>query len=174
MGVEEVAVWLVDNADKISGIIKLGTVVFGGIMAFRKWVMKPVIELIEKNEMAITTLQKDYDKKREAVFHEVAALRDDLVNIDQKSAERHERLRGEFKEIRKELGTAQEDIADVLGNELEAAYQKFTRQGWCPPAEKHHFVSMHQRYSERGHNHLVQHYEEDLLELPDGPAEITE
>lgn len=173
MGVEEVVVWLVDNADQINGIIKLIGLVAGGIFAFRKWVMKPVMELIEKNEQAVTTLQKDYDNKREEVFNEVTALRDELKSIDQKSAERHERLRGEFKAMRKELGTAQDDIADVLGNELEAAYQKFTRQGWCPPAEKHHFVSMHQRYSERGHNHLVQHYEEDLLDLPDDPPAIS-
>lgn len=174
MGVEEVVAWLVDNANQISGLFKLVGLIFGGIVAFRKWVMKPVMELIEKNEKAVTSLQKDYDSKREEVFHEVAALRDDLVNIDRKSAERHERLRGELKELRKELSIAQEDIADVFGNELENGHHKFTTQGWCSPGEKRHYVDMHKRYSDRGHNHLAEHYEKDLLALPDEPPETMD
>lgn len=167
----EVIAWLADNADQINGLIKLGSLILGGILAFRKWVMKPVMDLIEKNEVSVTTLQKDYDKKREEIFKEVAALRKELAQNDQKSEERHERLRGEFKSLRQEVGTVQEDVADVLGNELENGHRKFMEQGWCSPAEKRHYVDLHKRYSERGHNHLAQHYEEDLLKLPDDPPE---
>lgn len=166
-------VWLIDRAGSIVNLIKLLGLLIGGILAIRKWILKPVNDLIEQNKNAVIELQKDYDKKREEVFLAVDALRKELANNDRKSEERHERLRKDFKDMRLEMNTVQDDVADVLGNELENGHHKFMTQGWCSPAEKQHYVDMHKRYSERGHNHLAQHYEEDLLNLPDYPPDYV-
>lgn len=166
---EEVVKWLAEQADLINGIIKVAGLVLSMIAAFRKWVLKPVMDLIKKNEESVTALQKDYIKKKDEVFDKVEELRQEIVKNDQKSEERHEKLRDKFEDIRREMSIVQDDVADVLGNELENGHHKFKTQGWCSPAEKQHYVDMHKRYSDRGHNHLAQHYEEDLLALPDDP-----
>lgn len=62
-----------------------------------------------------------------------------------------------------------DDIADVLGDRLTQAHDDFMRLGWCTAADKKRFCDMHQRYKARGHNHLVEKYEEDLLGLPEMP-----
>lgn len=169
MGVEEVVAWLTANLDSINGLFKLIGILGGVIAAFRKWVLKPAMETIDKNRQAVVDLQNDYTVKRNEVFAAVEALKEEVIKNDHKSEERHEKLRAKFEDMRKEMGTMQDDVADVLGNELENGHRKFMTQGWCSPGEKQHYVDMHKRYSERGHNHLAQHYEEDLLQLPDDP-----
>ena len=158
--VEELLKPLVEEINWLVELLKLLVYIGGAVIALRKWLLKPV----EK-------IQKDGEAKDKEIQKEINELRNDLQQKEDAMRSDFRELKGDIKDMRKEMATAQDDIADVLGNELEAAYQRFTRQGWCPPAEKHHFVSMHQRYSERGHNHLVQHYEEDLLDLPDYPTD---
>ena len=170
---EEVMKWLVEQADLLSGFLKAAGIIISAIAAFRKWVLKPVLDLIKKNEESVTALQNDYIKKRDEVFDKVEELRLEIVKNDQKSEERHGKLRDKFEDMRKEMSTVQDDVADVLGNELEIGHHKFMTQGWCSSAEKQHYVDMHKRYSERGHNHLAQHYEEDLLDLPEYPPETV-
>lgn len=171
----EVVTWLVQQEGLLSSILKfleLGAILVGAIVAFRKWIMKPVVDMIDENRRSVIMLEEDYTQKRNEVLSAVESLKDEICKIDQRSEERHEKLRHQFKDMRDEMGTVQDDVADVLGNELEMGHQKFMAQGWCSPAEKKHFVDLHKRYAERGHNHLAQHYEEDLLELPDHPPAV--
>ena len=143
------------------------------VISFRKWVIKPLSEALESQKKSVEDLKNDYEKKRDEVLREVSILNQRMLENDKKSEERHEKLRGEFKSMRKEMVTMQDDIADVLGNELENGHHKFMTQGWCSPAEKQHYVELHKRYAERGHNHLAEKYEEDLLELPDQPPQFN-
>ena len=143
------------------------------VLSFRKWVMKPLAAAIEEQKKATVELRTDYEHKRDEVLKEVGVLNKRILENDKKSEERHEKLRGEFKSMRLEMGTMQDDVADVLGNELENGHHKFMTQGWCSPAEKQHYVDLHKRYAARGHNHLAQRYEEDLLELPDHPPQYN-
>ena len=83
----------------------------------------------------------------------------------------NEQVTKELSEINSKLAMVQEDVADTLGDRLAQAYRHFMRQGWCSHEEKEFFVRLHQSYSSKGHNHLADTYEADLLRLPESPEE---
>lgn len=86
---------------------------------------------------------------------------------------------GEFKQnvlnqlskIRLELGDVQRDVAELQRNRLIHAHDKYVRRGWCTPEQKREITQWHDAYKSRGHNHLIEHYNEDILDLPDEPPE---
>lgn len=168
---EEAVTSLVDQAQWLVDLFKLAATIGGLVFSLRKWILKPVVNSMDENKKDVIALQEDYKKEKKILQEEIASLRSELRANDAKSEQRHKRIRDDFKEMREELATAQDDIADVLGNELEMWYQKFIKQGWCSPGEKQHYVDLYKRYSSRGHNHLALHYEENLLDLPDDPPE---
>ncbi len=65
----------------------------------------------------------------------------------------------------------QEDIADILCDRLNQAYDYWMKKGWCPKADKQRLFDMHERYSALGRNHLAKHYRDDLTELPEHPPD---
>lgn len=64
-----------------------------------------------------------------------------------------------------------EDIADLQRDRLTQAHDFYVAQGYCPSDTKQVLVHMHRSYRAKGRNHLCDHYEQDILELPtDAPA----
>lgn len=75
-----------------------------------------------------------------------------------------------YKCIIKPLQVIQADTADLLCDRLTRAHDYHMRKGFCSQSDKSRLCSMHQRYRCLGRNHLVDTYEQDLLDLPDEPA----
>jgi len=115
-----------------------------GIAAINQWIIKPLRKVYESAWIA----QKEENEK----------FRKEIEELNKK-----------FLAVEKSVKVCQEDGADMLGDRLMQAYEYFIQRGWATPAEKDRFIRMHQRYAARGHNHLIQSYEEDLLDLPNHP-----
>ena len=64
-----------------------------------------------------------------------------------------------------------EDVGDLQCDRLTQAHDYYMGLGYCPTATKQVLVHMHKSYRAKGRNHLCDHYEEDILDLPaqDGP-----
>lgn len=75
-----------------------------------------------------------------------------------------------YKWIIKPLRIIQDDTADILCDRLTQAHDYHVRKGFCAHGDKSRLCAMHQRYRSLGRNHLVDSYEQDLLDLPDEPA----
>lgn len=75
-----------------------------------------------------------------------------------------------YRWIIKPLRIIQADTADILCDRLTQAHDYHMRKGFCPKVDKSRLCAMHQRYRSLGRNHLVDSYEQDLLDLPDEPA----
>lgn len=97
-----------------------------------------------------------------------------IRRMQAEQAETNKRVAAELTQIKTRLDSVQEDVADTLGDRLAQAYRHFMKQGWCSHEEKQFFVRVHQQYSSRGHNHLADTYESDLLRLPEEPPEVME
>jgi len=75
-----------------------------------------------------------------------------------------------YRWIIKPLRVIQDDTADLLCDRLTQAHDYHVRKGYCTQGDKSRLCAMHQRYRSLGRNHLVDSYEQDLLDLPDEPA----
>ena len=75
-----------------------------------------------------------------------------------------------FKKIDNRLNVIQQDTGDLLCDRLTRAHDYHTRKGYCPQGDKQRLCCMHQRYRSLGRNHLVDTYEQDLLNLPEEPT----
>ena len=84
----------------------------------------------------------------------------------------NKQVTAELSAINGKLAVVQEDVADTLGDRLAQAYRHFMRQGWCSHEEKEFIIRLHQSYTSKGHNHLANTYEADLLRLPESPEEV--
>lgn len=69
------------------------------------------------------------------------------------------------------LKSISEDVGDLQCDRLTQAHDHYMMLGFCPSATKQVLVNMHKSYRGKGRNHLCDHYEEDILDLPaqDGP-----
>ena len=54
------------------------------------------------------------------------------------------------------------------------AHDFYTTRGWCPTSKKDQLCRMYKSYTGKGRNHLSAHYEQDILDLPETPAERDE
>ncbi len=61
------------------------------------------------------------------------------------------------------------DVAALQADHLNQAHDYYMEKGYCPTERKEFLCSVYKSYHEKGHNHLSQHYEEDLIRLPDKP-----
>ena len=96
-------------------------------------------------------------RAREKAREEQTAFRSELTSrLDRIS----ETLRG-----------VSEDIGDLQYERLSQAQDFYVSRGWCPGAKKEMLLKMHSSYRARGRNHLSEHYEEEILRLPDKPPE---
>lgn len=73
-------------------------------------------------------------------------------------------------EIKQDTGDIKGDVGDILCDRLTQAHDCHIGWGYCSQAEKVRLVAMHRRYRALGRNHLIDTYEEDLLDLPDEPT----
>ena len=70
----------------------------------------------------------------------------------------------------KKIDSQEEDIADVLCDRLQQAHDYYCNvQKWCSAVEKERIVGMYTRYRSKGRNHLADHNEQDILDLPEHP-----
>ena len=67
-----------------------------------------------------------------------------------------------------------DDIADLQYERLSQAHDFYTTRGWCPTSKKDQLCRMYKSYTGKGRNHLSAHYEQDILDLPETPAEMEE
>ena len=83
--------------------------------------------------------------------------------------------RAEFREmVLEKLDAIMDDIADLQYERLSQAHDFYTTRGWCPTSKKDQLCRMYKSYTGKGRNHLSAHYEQDILSLPDKPAEGEE
>ena len=83
--------------------------------------------------------------------------------------------RAEFREmVLEKLDAIMGDIADLQYERLSQAHDYYTGRGWCPTSKKDQLCRMYKSYTGKGRNHLSAHYEQDILSLPDKPAEGEE
>lgn len=80
-------------------------------------------------------------------------------------------LLGSITSMHGKLDEMTDDVAELQRDRLCQAHDHYMQLGWCPPAKKKELCDWHQKYTSRGHNHLIAHYEQDILELPEHPAE---
>ena len=83
--------------------------------------------------------------------------------------------RAEFREmVLEKLDAIMDDIADLQYERLSQAHDYYTGRGWCPTSKKDQLCRMYKAYTGKGRNHVSAHYEQDILSLPDKPAEGEE
>ena len=67
------------------------------------------------------------------------------------------------------LNEIKDDIGDLQYQSLAQAHDLYTSRQWCPASTKQQLVTMHESYKKKGRNHLSEHYEEEILNLPEHP-----
>lgn len=78
------------------------------------------------------------------------------------------------KAIMDKLDRIIDDVADLQYERLSQAHDFYTTRGWCPTSKKDQLCRMYKSYTGKGRNHLSAHYEQDILSLPETPAEKEE
>ena len=70
------------------------------------------------------------------------------------------------------MQSLEEDVGDLYSDRLQQAHDFYVyQQKWCSPADKQRLVDMHKKHRAKGRNHLGEHNEEEILNLPDFPAD---
>lgn len=64
-----------------------------------------------------------------------------------------------------------DDVGDLQYERLSQAQDFYTSRGWCTGAKKEMLCKMHKSYRNKGRNHLSEHYEEEIMRLPDKPPD---
>lgn len=67
------------------------------------------------------------------------------------------------------LCTLSDDIGDLQYERLSQAYDFYTTRGWCTSSKKLMLCKMHKSYRAKNRNHLSEHFEQEILDLPDKP-----
>lgn len=91
----------------------------------------------------------------------------------EKAAAEQKAFRKELKETLAELNaklcTLSDDIGDLQYERLSQAYDFYTTRGWCTSSKKLMLCKMHKSYRAKNRNHLSEHFEQEILDLPDKP-----
>ncbi len=84
---------------------------------------------------------------------------------DRREAEKREDKA--FKEaVLKGIESIAQDVGDLQCDRLTQAHDYYMGLGYCPTTTKQVLVHMHSSYRSKGRNHLCDHYEQDILDLP--------
>ena len=67
------------------------------------------------------------------------------------------------------LRSLTDDIGDLQYERLSQAYDFYTTRGWCTSSKKLMLCKMHKSYRAKNRNHLSEHFEQEILDLPDKP-----
>lgn len=73
--------------------------------------------------------------------------------------------------INRSLDGLIDDVGDLQYERLSQAQDFYTSRGWCTGAKKEMLCKMHKSYRNKGRNHLSEHYEEEIMRLPDKPPD---
>ena len=95
------------------------------------------------------------------------------VRARRQAAAEQKAFRKELKETLAELNaklcTLSDDIGDLQYERLSQAYDFYTTRGWCTSSKKLMLCKMHKSYRAKNRNHLSEHFEQEILDLPDKP-----
>ena len=70
------------------------------------------------------------------------------------------------------LCSLSDDIGDLQYERLSQAHDFYTTRGWCTSSKKLMLCKMHKSYRAKNRNHLSEHFEQEILDLPDKPKKI--
>ena len=87
----------------------------------------------------------------------------------EKAAAEQKAFRKELKETLAKLCALSDDIGDLQYERLSQAYDFYTTRGWCTSSKKLMLCKMHKSYRAKNRNHLSEHFEQEILDLPDKP-----
>lgn len=76
--------------------------------------------------------------------------------------------------VLKKLDGLCDDVGDLQCDRLSQAHDHYVSKGVCPTEKKMLLCDMYTSYHAKGRNHLSEHYEKDIMELPDSPAKHCE
>jgi hypothetical protein len=86
----------------------------------------------------------------------------------QEAEKRHKEVMAEIANLAKRLDA---DIGDLQYERLSQAHDFYMDRGWCPTSKKQQLCVMYKSYRAKGRNHLSEHYEAEILALPDKPID---
>jgi hypothetical protein len=86
----------------------------------------------------------------------------------QEAEKRHKEVMAEIANLAKRLD---DDIGDLQYERLSQAHDFYMDRGWCPGSKKQQLCVMYKSYRAKGRNHLSEHYEAEILALPDKPID---
>lgn len=130
--------------DALTNLVIQVSVVGAAVGAIYKWFAKPwrkmasSIEKIEENQRCIVQITDDL-----SIVHKDL----DVIKVKQENIE----------------GITE----DILRDRLMQCHDYHMRKGYCPQAEKMRFQELFASYKARGLNHLMENYEEEIMELPE-------
>ena len=78
-------------------------------------------------------------------------------------------LKETLAELNAKLCALSDDIGDLQYERLSQAYDFYTTRGWCTSSKKLMLCKMHKSYRAKNRNHLSEHFEQEILDLPDKP-----
>ncbi len=78
-------------------------------------------------------------------------------------------LKETLAELNAKLCALSDDIGDLQYERLSQAYDFYTTRGWCTSSKKMLLCKMHKSYRAKNRNHLSEHFEQEILDLPDKP-----
>ncbi len=78
-------------------------------------------------------------------------------------------LKDTLAEMNAKLCSLSDDIGDLQYERLSQAYDFYTTRGWCTSSKKLILCKMHKSYRAKNRNHLSEHFEQEILDLPDKP-----
>lgn len=116
---------------------------------------KPIKRYIQRKREERKKIKDERLKAEQAALDDAAAFRKEM--------------RDAMARIDKTLVTLTDDIGDLQYERLSQAQEFYTAQGWCPGSKKEMLCQMHKSYRAKGRNHLSEHYEEEILDLPSKP-----
>ena len=78
-------------------------------------------------------------------------------------------LKETLAELNAKLCALSDDIGDLQYERLSQAYDFYTTRGWCTSSKKLMLCKMHKSYRAKNRNHLSEHFEQEILDLPEKP-----
>ena len=93
--------------------------------------------------------------------------------VKEKADAEQKAFRAELKDtlagMNAKLRSLSDDIGDLQYERLSQAYDFYTTRGWCTSSKKLMLCKLHKSYRAKNRNHLSEHFEQEILDLPDKP-----
>lgn len=145
--------WLIQAgqyAGAISAVIGLA------VLLLYKPVIKPRLDAAKAEKAEQARQMQQMSNALSAVQKELSELKKAIEQLNQDTSKRFDRV--------------YDDIGDLQYERLSQAHDFYMDRGWCPSSKKMQLCHMHDSYKDKGRNHLSDHFQQDLLNLPDNPS----